>query len=118
MTEWKGYYVQFGQQFPMEFADLQINIASAQPGVSGSGADIVGNFTLQGSYDSSSSAIKFTKQYEGAHAIYYEGTLSASQLRSRDTGASNLDSMRNLLSCSNDYFDTHNTWKTDIKVKN
>ena len=79
MAEWKGYYVQFGQQFPMEFADLQINIASAQPGVSGSGADIVGNFTLQGSYDSSSSAIKFTKQYEGAHAIYYEGTLSASQ---------------------------------------
>lgn len=80
MTEWKGYYVQFGQQYPMQFADLQIHIATPQAGsLSGSGEDVVGKFTLQGSYDASSSAIQFKKQYEGAHAIYYEGILSQSQ---------------------------------------
>lgn len=80
MTEWKGYYVQFGQQFPMEFADLQIHIASAQAGViTGLGTDIVGKFTLEGNYDGCYSTCKFKKQYEGAHAIYYEGTLNAGQ---------------------------------------
>lgn len=64
----------------MNFSNLSINIATPQAGaIVGSGVDIVGNFTLEGSYDCSNSMIKFKKQMEDAHALYYEGILNPAQ---------------------------------------
>lgn len=69
---WKGYYVQCGNQHPMEFTNLNVQLS---PGgaIQGAGSDTNGQFTVQGSFHPSEPICRFTKQYTGQHAVFYEG---------------------------------------------
>jgi hypothetical protein len=53
-------------------------IVNAGPGglISGSGSDTVGTFDIDGSFSVSEPICRFTKQYRGMHAIYYQGTFN------------------------------------------
>lgn len=73
MATWKGFYVQCGSQHPMTFSHLDINLGPNGP-INGGGSDTVGVFTVTGSFSPNAPICRFTKQYQGAHAIYYEGT--------------------------------------------
>jgi hypothetical protein len=59
----------------MVFDNLLVQM---QPGglIQGAGSDTVGKFTVSGSFSSSSPTGRFVKQYEGKHAVYYEGVLN------------------------------------------
>ncbi len=74
---WKGYYVQCGQQHQMDLGNIVIN---AGPGgtISGGGNDTVGPFHFDGSFSPNQPICRFVKQYDGKHAIYYEGTFDQS----------------------------------------
>ena len=69
---WKGYYVQCGNQHPMEFKNLNVQLG---PGgiIQGQGTDTNGHFTVQGNFDQNQPTCKFIKQYTGQHAVYYDG---------------------------------------------
>ena len=70
---WGGFYVQCGSQHPMTFDKLDINLGPGGP-IVGSGSDTVGAFTINGSFSPNAPVCRFTKQYQGQHAVYYEGT--------------------------------------------
>jgi hypothetical protein len=44
--------------------------------VSGSGADEIGTFFINGSWDVYNGAVSFCKQYHGAHSVDYNGNLT------------------------------------------
>ena len=68
-TKVAGYYEQWGERHPMEFASLSL----ADGAVSGCGLDGVGLFELRGSYHGAS--IRFCKTYVGQHSIMYKGAI-------------------------------------------
>ena len=59
----------------MSFDNLRVEM---QPGgsIQGQGSDTVGRFTVSGSFAPDRPIGRFVKQYEGKHAVYYEGTLN------------------------------------------
>lgn len=54
----------------MAFNNLNID---GRPGgsINGSGSDTVGEFTIEGGFNTQKPVCRFTKQYIGMHAIYY-----------------------------------------------
>jgi hypothetical protein len=66
---WRGYWEQIGWgRQPM--ADLYLRFDSGQ--IDGDGVDVVGRFTLTGTYDGSG-AVTLVKQYIGRHQVLYQG---------------------------------------------
>lgn len=43
--------------------------------ISGAGSDAVGPFHFKGEFDNSGTRVRFVKQYDGKHAIYYMGNV-------------------------------------------
>lgn len=76
---WTGYYVQNGAQNEMTFDNMWISMSG---GISGSGSDGVGSFTLNGQI-SPNGFFQFIKQYDGAHAVRYQGNISPGCLSGR-----------------------------------
>lgn len=68
--QWKGWYKQKGTKDPM---DLSIDVTPQ--GVFGIGRDSVGRFIIQGYNDPNQSCVSFVKQYLGAHAVHYNGSM-------------------------------------------
>ena len=67
----KGCFWQDGDKYDMEFDNCTMD----QDGnIQGSGTDDIGDFTFGGRWDDSE--MEFTKQYIGAHAVYYRGPLN------------------------------------------
>ena len=66
---WRGYWEQraFGRQ-PMN--DFMLRFAGGE--VQGEGRDIVGRFTVSGSYDERGNVV-LLKQYLGKHRVLYRG---------------------------------------------
>lgn len=67
--EWRGYWEQahWGRQ-PMH--DLVLTVANG--GISGSGKDVIGSFTFEGSYDASGTVL-LLKHYHKKHDVIYRG---------------------------------------------
>ena len=59
----------------MSFDNLNV-VMQAGGIIQGSGSDTVGKFTVSGSFAPDRPLGRFVKQYEGKHAVYYEGTLN------------------------------------------
>ena len=73
---WNGYYVQCNKQHLMSFDNLNV-VMQAGGSIQGNGVDTVGRFTVTGAFAHDRPVGRFVKQYEGMHAVYYEGTLNA-----------------------------------------
>jgi hypothetical protein len=69
---WSGWFEQDGSQTDMLFEWMQLN---ADGTVYGEGSDPVGAFTLIGTVGDAGD-VAFVKQYEGAHAVNYNGQLT------------------------------------------
>ena len=65
---WKGHFVQFNQNHPMDFG-----LSISGTNVFGNGFDGVGSFSVSGKYDQNSGQMNFTKYYYGAHSVQYKG---------------------------------------------
>ena len=70
--QWTGYYEQFNKKTTMQFNNFYISPVP-QGYVKGGGQDSVGKFILKGSFNNNATAVRFIKQYIGAHHIIYEG---------------------------------------------
>ena len=68
MPKYEGHYKQGADEHPVKFKSFKLKKGV----VKGRGKDDVGRFHILGSYDEHG-AVKFTKQYEGAHAVEYTG---------------------------------------------
>ncbi len=68
--EWKGFYVQpdSRQRYAMDLV-----LAFAQDRISGTGDDVVGQFTIHGAYDTITAECSWTKHYVGQHSVEYAG---------------------------------------------
>ena len=66
---WKGYYLQCGNQHPMNFDNLNVQLGPSGL-IQGSGTDTNGHFTVTGTFHQTEPICKFTKQYTGQHAVY------------------------------------------------
>jgi len=68
--EWSGWFDQDGNQTEMYFDRMFIDFDMQ---IYGSGSDTVGAFSISGTWGEDG-AVSFVKQYEGAHAVNYNGT--------------------------------------------
>ena len=66
---WTGHFEQMGEYYPVQFDDMQIGLNGQ---ILGRGSDEVGQFSINGML-SRNGTIKFTKQYNGQHAVQYSG---------------------------------------------
>jgi hypothetical protein len=68
--EWKGFFIQpdSSRRYRMDLV-LQF----AQDRISGRGGDFVGEFTINGAYDTATGKCSWTKQYIGQHRVEYTG---------------------------------------------
>jgi hypothetical protein len=73
---WSGWFEQDGSQTDMLFEWMQLN---ADGTVYGEGSDPVGAFTLIGTVGDAGD-VAFVKQYEGAHAVNYNGQLTGGNI--------------------------------------
>lgn len=69
---WSGYYVQNGQQHPMNLSDLMI---TPEGRIFCEGSDGIGGFRIDGQINPNGS-FYFNKQYHGQHSVSYNGTIS------------------------------------------
>eukprot|EP00457_Paulinella_chromatophora_P002111 gb/GEZN01002115.1/.p1 GENE.gb/GEZN01002115.1/~~gb/GEZN01002115.1/.p1 ORF type:complete len:796 (-),score=107.06 gb/GEZN01002115.1/:249-2603(-) len=68
-----GFYSQpDGVRSEMEFAYLTLRSGR----VRGQGDDVIGGFTVMGTYSRAAKRFKFDKQYIGQHLVIYEGTIT------------------------------------------
>jgi hypothetical protein len=67
---WEGFWQQtgWGRQ-PMREFQLKFR----QKKVTGQGQDMIGPFTIHGTFDLATGSVAFRKQYVGAHAVTYIG---------------------------------------------
>lgn len=67
---WDGFWQQtgWGRQPMREF-----RLTFTADRISGQGTDVVGLFTITGTFDRTSGGVAFRKQYLGAHAVDYTG---------------------------------------------
>ncbi len=63
----------------MKFTNFYINPVP-QGFVKGGGQDTVGKFYFQGSFNDNATAVRFIKQYIGAHTILYEGNFDGKDI--------------------------------------
>ena len=68
VCEWKGHFYQNGQQFPMHFRHMCLDMNGH---VTGDGSDAVGGFSLSGQL--ANGWMSFVKQYHGKHSVNYNG---------------------------------------------
>lgn len=54
---------------------MDLDMQVTPEGVFGLGQDSVGKFVLRGYHDPNQSCVSFVKQYLGAHAVHYNGSL-------------------------------------------
>jgi hypothetical protein len=66
---WVGFWIQQG----MGKQKMRVALWFAAGKVGGSGADLVGKFAFDGTYDLKTGRCVMTKQYENAHRVLYEG---------------------------------------------
>jgi hypothetical protein len=66
---WTGFWIQSG----LGRQRMLLSLAFAQGRVIGHGTDIIGRFTLEGTYDLETGRCLMTKQYEAAHRVHYDG---------------------------------------------
>lgn len=76
IVPWKGYYVQNGQQCPMNLDNLMI---TTQGRIFCDGSDQVGGFRIDGQVNPNGSFF-FNKQYHGQHCVNYNGTIRSGEL--------------------------------------
>lgn len=69
ITEWSGYYEQFGNK-----NDMKLNFTADHTAIRGNGTDDVGEFNILG-FVNPDSTCQFEKSYVGKHSLTYEGTL-------------------------------------------
>ncbi len=75
--KWVGYYVQFGEQHPME-----LNLTLGLDGkFTGSGSDEVGSFEMNGTLIGDD--VDITKQYIGQHSVSYIGKYNGGVIRGK-----------------------------------
>jgi len=72
---WTGFYLQYWLP-GRHRTDAALTWAGGE--VSGGGADVVGGYTMSGTYDVATGRCEWTKQYAGAHAVVYRGLADAS----------------------------------------
>jgi hypothetical protein len=68
--QWDGFWVQqqWGRQRMTPFS---LHFAAGK--VTGEGKDIVGRFTISGTYDEGTGVVRLVKQYVGKHQVLYVG---------------------------------------------
>jgi hypothetical protein len=73
---WVGFWIQrsFGKQ------KMSLYLSFREGRVSGAGSDIIGRFTMQGTYDLNTGRCLLTKQYELAHRLEYDGANQGDEL--------------------------------------
>lgn len=76
---WKGYLMQDGEKYDMAFDNFQIDGDWA---LYGDGADDFGKFEMDGTCDDKGHC-EFTKQYIGAHSVYYKGEFNGRRIRGK-----------------------------------
>jgi hypothetical protein len=66
--DWIGFYQQHGCNHVTEmFVEYDDDY------LTGSGRDTVGEFSIQGTYDSTTRELSWIKAYHGAHSVHYRG---------------------------------------------
>jgi hypothetical protein len=67
---WRGFYVYApgGERHAM-----QLDLAFGSGSVSGSGSDDIGPFVIRGGFEPEGVRVWWSKQYVGAHDVWYEG---------------------------------------------
>lgn len=67
---WDGFWVQadWGRQPMTPFA-----LTFAAGRITGTGRDVIGRFTFEGTYDGRTGAVRMVKQYLGRHRVLYVG---------------------------------------------
>ena len=68
--EWIGFYVQPDSR---QRHSMGLFLRFAQERTSGTGNDPVGEFTISGTYDTTTGECSWTKQYIGQHSVEYTG---------------------------------------------
>jgi len=68
---WQGEYIYDGAASPMTFKHMYIG---ATGDIFGNGSDDVGTFSISGKMGAG--GVSFVKQYDGAHAVNYTGTIN------------------------------------------
>ena len=68
--EWMGFYVQPDSR---QRHAMGLFLEFAQGTISGAGSDPVGEFTIRGTYDTTTAECSWTKQYIGQHSVKYSG---------------------------------------------
>jgi hypothetical protein len=81
-----GRYYQFNRPFEMRFDSFCIK----DKRISSRGHDVVGHFSMNGSYDSEGK-IEMIKQYVGAHVVVYKGSMISTFERFVIDGRWNID---------------------------
>lgn len=67
---WKGWYKQ------KDFKDkMDLDMVVHKDGVFGTGMDTIGRFVIRGYHDPKQACVSFIKQYLGAHAVHYNGSI-------------------------------------------
>lgn len=84
---WDGWYEQGGNKTEMKFENMQVHLDGA---VFGSGQDTNGKFSIQGSM-SQNGQLQFVKQYEGAHAVHYTGSVEDGMIQGKWSIPNNCD---------------------------
>lgn len=68
---WVGFYTQFNTEHP-----FSMQLAFQGNNVHGVGSDEIGQFSIDGSWNSNTGKVEFVKRYVGQHSVTYEGTLA------------------------------------------
>ena len=68
--EWIGFYAQPDSR---QRHVMELILEFAQDRISGMGDDPVGEFTINGEYDTKTAKCSWTKQYAGQHSVEYAG---------------------------------------------
>lgn len=69
--EWVGFFLQ--RELFAGRVRMEIHLTFSEGVLEGEGRDVVGDFTLRGTYDTDSGDVSMHKQYTGAHSVHYRG---------------------------------------------
>ena len=74
---WVGFWVQGRRR-----GEMRLTLRFLGEGIEGEGTDLVGAFTIQGSYDPGPERVKFLKAYR-PHSVDYNGTWDGAMIAGR-----------------------------------
>lgn len=73
---WAGWWEQSGRR-----ATMQLHLSFSRGRIFGEGRDSIGDFTMNGSYNTASGAADLLKTYLGGHDVDYEGASAERSIR-------------------------------------